>query len=1498
MSAPARSQKAKPSASRRRPSGGAGHIALLTAGLFALILVVTTPLPIGQQAALGVIALIVTGVLAGIKASWARIGLAVAAFATASRYIWWRLTETLHFDAMLEAVLGYAMLGAELYLWFVLVLSFAQTLQGRDRKPAPLPSDPSKWPTVDVYIPTYNEALEIVAKTVFAAQQIEYPADKLKVFILDDGRRPEFARFAREAGVGYITRPDNKHAKAGNLNHALTKTDGELIAIFDCDHVPVRGFLQLTVGWFLKDRRMALVQTPHYFYNRDPFEKNLASGDELSNEGLLFYGLLQDGNDFWNASFFCGSCAVLRRTALEEIGGVAVETVTEDAHTSLRLQRKGWNTAFLRRPLAAGLATESLAIHIGQRMRWARGMIQIFRLDNPFFGPGLSLMQRVCYANAMVHFLFPLPRLLLLAMPLAFLVFGQQIIWASAWELIAYAVPSLIVATMATTALQGRHRQPFWGEIYEATLAFHLLRPTLMTLVQPRKGKFNVTRKGERVDDTYLDWSVLKSQIAFCAVMVAAVIYGLMTIVFTPLPADVVATTLINVVWAAISAAFLFMTIIVGREVKELRTEPRIAVSLPATIHLPDGRAIAAVTRNVSLGGVHLAAPHVDVTDAKDMGIEMIVQNERTFVPARLVSWGEKDARFAFEPKTTEDRANLVRIVLGRTTAWKRWDAWSDGSTAQSFRLIGKAAGGFGGWAASRFQSRLGLRAAPLATGALAIAALGLAAAAVILLAPRASAQDVPAPIDPPAVVEAAPIVPPAPRVPSPVSLTEGGEFRSPATQIQKSAQARGVILTLDKFGVLEPIRLQGRSNTRGLGFTLRADQVVNSARLVVPIAYSPNLDPRNSQVAILLNGQTIHSAALNPISGTSTTLEFDVNPNLFLRDNNLVFKLTARRVGESNVCTDDDAIWAEISHRAEMRLSVDQLALAPDLANLPMPFFDRRDASRLDLPFVFFSRPNLNTIQAASIVASYWGVESSYRGARFPVTFYDLPLADAIAFVTPEDNVTAFTLPEVSGPALSIIPNPVSPRHRLLLVMGRNDQELLAAARSLALGAKMLSGDVAVVQTPVLADRVPYDAPRWIPTDRPIKLGELVEADGLEGRGLSPGVLSANLRTAPDLFSADAERGVPMKVIYRTPGEQWIDLRRSRLDVLANGAYVQSLPLTDKRSVGLLQRSAPTDAVRSGEVSIPAHLVYGQTRLQFYFDLQTRAEGACPPEPGELRTAIDVASEIDLRGLHRFTQMPNLAFMAQSGFPFTRMADLSETAVVMSPDFTEADLQALFQLMGSFGDKTGYPAVRVSVIFPTDVAAHADKDFLVVGVYDRQPLMQEWSSHTAFEFIGDTVRVRTRPAVERVAGAFRSAFAGRSPLDVVELPARSIPAAMFSFESPLTPKRTVVFLAAQDADGLVRLAESSTIGNLVGRFQGDFVTLAGESVTGYSVAEPYHVGKLPFLTAVHWNLSQRPWSTPLLLGLSILSMSIGTFALIRRRAATLKEEEGGSSAA
>ena len=433
------------------------------------------------------------------------------------RYGSWRVSTVIAFFrdpatgwTGLDAFFISLLLLAECYAFVALLLGYLQMLWPLRRSPVPLPNDPEEWPAVDLLIPTYNEPLSVVHFTALAAMNIDWPADKLNVYILDDGRREEFRAFAEEAGIGYITRDNNQHAKAGNINHALEQVDSPFVAIFDCDHVPTRSFLQLTMGWFLRDPRLAVVQTPQRCYSPDPFERNLDQFHAVPNEDDLFYSVVQDGNDFWNAAFFCGSCAVLRRSALDEVGGVAVETVTEDAHTSMRMQMRGWNTAYINIPQAAGLATERLSGHVRQRIRWARGLVQILRIENPLLVPGLKPAQRLCYFNAMFHFLYALPRLIFLTAPVIYLAFGRVTIpgfWAA---IVAYAAPHLLLANMTHSRIQGKHRHSFWNEIYETVLAPYILLPTLFAFINPRKGPFNVTPKGGLVAEEFFDGRIAR----------------------------------------------------------------------------------------------------------------------------------------------------------------------------------------------------------------------------------------------------------------------------------------------------------------------------------------------------------------------------------------------------------------------------------------------------------------------------------------------------------------------------------------------------------------------------------------------------------------------------------------------------------------------------------------------------------------------------------------------------------------------------------------------------------------------------------------------------------------------------------------------------------------------------------------------------------------------------------------------------------------------------
>ena len=343
------------------------------------------------------------------------------------RYAYWRTTSTLppmeQWADFIPAILLYV---AEMYCIFMLGLSLFVTSAPVPRRPSRslAPGDPV--PSVDVFIPSYNEGYEMLAGTLAAAKAMDYPPERLTVWLLDDGgttekrndpdieaaraaqeRHESLKALCAELGARYLTRERNEHAKAGNLNNGLAHSTGDLVAVFDADHAPARDFLQETVPYFGDDARLFLVQTPHFFLNPDPLERNLRTFERMPSENEMFYSIIQRGLDKWNASFFCGSAALLRREALAETRGFSGRSITEDCETALNLHGRKWNSVYLDKPLIAGLQPATFSSFIGQRTRWAQGMMQIMLFSFPLFKRGLTLAQRLCYLSSTLFWFFP-----------------------------------------------------------------------------------------------------------------------------------------------------------------------------------------------------------------------------------------------------------------------------------------------------------------------------------------------------------------------------------------------------------------------------------------------------------------------------------------------------------------------------------------------------------------------------------------------------------------------------------------------------------------------------------------------------------------------------------------------------------------------------------------------------------------------------------------------------------------------------------------------------------------------------------------------------------------------------------------------------------------------------------------------------------------------------------------------------------------------------------
>jgi cellulose synthase (UDP-forming) len=1487
--------------------------ALVIAGLFLLGVVVVTPLDLVSQALFGLLTIIVLWLIKGHPSRGVTLILITLSIAVSTRYIWWRLTQTLQFSSPLEAFLGLGLIAAELYAWLVLVLGYIQTAWPLDRPPLPLPEDIAEWPTVDLLIPTYNEPLSVVENTVFGALSIDYPPDKLRIYVLDDGRREEFREFAEALGVGYITRENNIHAKAGNLNHALGLTDGEFLALFDSDHVPTRAFLQLTLGWFLKDPKLALVQTPHHFYSPDPFERNLRGGATVPNEGLLFYGLIQDGNDLWNAAFFCGSCAVMRRAAVESIGGFATQTVTEDAHTALRLHRAGWSSAYLKLPLAAGLATERLAIHVGQRMRWARGMTQIFRVDNPCLGRGLSFGQRVCYLNAMMHFFFGVPRFVFLTAPLAYLLFRLNIIAASGLMVIAYALPHLWHSTVTNSRLQTRYRHSFWGEIYESVLALYVVKPTIATLINPKRGKFNVTEKGGLLPQDYFDYSIVRPHLVICFLLLFGLVVGVAR--WAVVDRGDTEVLLLNVFWALFNLLTIAAAIAVAREARQLRGSVRHEVVMPAVVHMANGRTVATQTDNISTGGAQFASPRPDGLEPGDMvDVDLSMGTTSAVIPGRIVGTRGK-MRVMFVNMTLRQQRDLVRIVLCRADAWLDWEDQPVDRPLQSVRQIFNSIGGLfvrrtvvpprtvplgplGPTTTTPATSAPQPQRTPALNRVIAAFAVGLSA---LLLTNGASAQLTPSTAGSAgAATGAAAPAPQGAEVPlqshlvpgamPPQSVTPPGQpgLPGPAGASTTSGAAAGStrqeVLTLKDLGANSPIRLLGVQGEGSLPFSVRRDEVPTDGKVDVSFAYSPALIPELSHLSVLLNGEVLGSIPLPKDKASGQTASLPINPVLFQQDNRILFRF----IGHYTLGCEDplhSSLWLVLSNTSALTMHLQRLTLGNDLSLLPAPFYDSKDMQALTLPFVFSGKPSPATLQAAGIAASWFGSLASYKGATFPVSFDAIPNSNAVVFATDTERPNGVQLPTVSGPTISVIANPNNAEAKILLVMGRTPQELTTAAQTLALGSGTLSGQTQVVGAPVIPERKAYDAPRWIPMDRAVRFGELVQPTDLQGNGLVPGLLTVNFRTAPDIFVWGND-GIPLNVRYRYPAGTWLNFADSRLDISINNSYLRSLPMTQSGVAQQVKDIISPDFVLNEQgVRVPPYYIFGQNQLQFYYDLRPIRQGECQDVlPNNVQESIDPDSTIDLSKTERFTTLPNLAFFVNSGYPFTKFADLSQTAVVIPDDLTPADAQVYLTLMGMMGDSTGFPVTRVTVVNASGVDQVANKDLIVLGAVSKQPLIAKWSGNARLQVEGGRLRVAVTSPLDRVYTTLDpNVKQEREQVDQLLVQQGDNLATLIGMESPINSGHSVVMITGSTPEKQLTVLNSFRNRDLNPLIQGDLMVAGGDKVTSFRIGSQYTVGTLNPVAKVRWWFGNSPLLLILCTLIGVLIIALVAYWILNR---------------
>ncbi|QCP53717.1 cellulose biosynthesis cyclic di-GMP-binding regulatory protein BcsB [Trinickia violacea] len=672
---------------------------------------------------------------------------------------------------------------------------------------------------------------------------------------------------------------------------------------------------------------------------------------------------------------------------------------------------------------------------------------------------------------------------------------------------------------------------------------------------------------------------------------------------------------------------------------------------------------------------------------------------------------------------------------------------------------------------------------------------------------------------------------------------------------------------TFQQLGALDPLQLRGVESQNGVPFSVRADEVVTGATLHLIYSYSPSLMPEVSHLKVLMNGEPVATLPLpREQAGVLVSRDVPIEPRFITEFNHLNIQLIAHY---TRTCEDpqNSSLWATVSNASSLDLTFGELPAKADLGALPLPFFDRRDIRRLELPFVFAQHPGTGTIEAAGIVASWFGALAGYRGALFPAQTDNAPLSgNAVVFATSDEKPAGVTLPQIEGPMLAIVDRAPPARGKLLLVMGRDERELKTAATALGIGQAALSGASETISNLLpVKPRVPYDAPNWLPTDRPVRFGELTDLRDLSVTGYHADVVRVNLRIAPDLFTWRT-KGVPIDLHYRYTARPAPD--RSTLNISVNNDFVQALRIPAQSSSMLdlgryLNRMLPDNtAPAEHRIFIPPHLLTSQAQLRFHFFYDMPKTGECQGQIiDNVRGEIDPDSSIDLSSFPHYMAMPDLAAFANSGFPFTRMADLSETAVVLPNDPNGSDYSLLFAAMGRMGASTGYPVTGVTVAYAGDVDKLKDKDLLLIGAPGKQPLLATWQKAMPFSGADEGRTFQLSDVEYRLTGWWNGdrgaeRAAARADLSLVSA---SGDALITGFESPMQKGRSVVALIGAAGQSDSDLTAALLDPDLVREIQGGMTVIHGRTLETVSNGDIYYVGKLPVVEYLRWALSTHP---------------------------------------
>ncbi|WP_432716438.1 cellulose biosynthesis cyclic di-GMP-binding regulatory protein BcsB [Pantoea agglomerans] len=726
-------------------------------------------------------------------------------------------------------------------------------------------------------------------------------------------------------------------------------------------------------------------------------------------------------------------------------------------------------------------------------------------------------------------------------------------------------------------------------------------------------------------------------------------------------------------------------------------------------------------------------------------------------------------------------------------------------------------------------------------------------------------------------------------------------------TPVQSLPQDSGAPLRNSQlsFAQLAPppgsMTLRGTRTTGQIEFGVRSDEVVTRALLNLSFRPSPALLPTLSQLKIYLNDELVGLITLTPEQlGKEIQTQLSIDPRYIADFNRVRFELVGHY---ANVCENpaNSAIWLDIGKQSGIDLTLQKLPLKNDLSHFPEPFFDSRDTRPLTLPMVFSAQPDVTQQRAAAILASWFGSKTGWRGQRFPVLYNQLPQQQhAVVFATNKARPDFLKdLPPVTKPTVEIVSQPDNPYEKMLLILGRNDEDLLTAVQGIAQGELLLRGDTSTIDSvKLLSPRQAYDAPNWVRTDRRTTFAELTQYENqLQSDGVQPNPVSLTLNLPPDLFLVRA-RGIDMDLSYRYTAPFQSD--GSRLAVNLNNQFIQDYPLPPKNTTGQQLLHIPLIQGmldKSHELLIPALRLGVVNQLRFDFDyanitISGNADGRCETvTPITHHVVVDDNSSIDFSGYRHYIEMPSLRAWANAGFPFSRYADLAQTLVLMPPKPDAEQVSTLLNTLGNMGAQTGYPALRVQLTDDWATAKKQDVDLLMIGVIPKD--LQDDQRIPAL--VGATASWLKEPVRRITPEGNPQSQREQAAESTTTISSRGPLATVIGFQSPFYDQRSVVALLA---DGTPRswqlLNEAMGDSGKRGTMSGSTVVIRESGVNSLRVGESYYVGHLPWWERLWSLLSVHPFWLALCALFVVVLFALMTWRLMRiiTRRRLLDEDE------